>query len=53
MVGGRAGTGRRAAGRRVVEGLRGRGAHVATGVFGADMAVESVNDGPFTVVVEV
>ncbi len=37
----------------VVEDLRGRGAHVATGVFGADMAVESVNDGPFTVVVEV
>jgi D-tyrosyl-tRNA(Tyr) deacylase len=26
---------------------------VATGVFGAMMAVESVNDGPFTVLVEV
>jgi D-Tyr-tRNAtyr deacylase len=26
---------------------------VATGVFGADMAVASVNDGPFTVLVEV
>ena len=37
----------------VVEALRGRGATVATGVFGADMAVESVNDGPFTVLVEV
>ena len=37
----------------VVEALRGRGATVATGVFGAAMAVESVNDGPFTVIVEV
>jgi D-aminoacyl-tRNA deacylase len=37
----------------VVEALRGRGATVATGVFGAMMAVESVNDGPFTVIVEV
>jgi D-aminoacyl-tRNA deacylase len=36
----------------VVEALRGRGATVATGVFGADMAVESVNDGPFTVIIE-
>jgi D-Tyr-tRNAtyr deacylase len=26
---------------------------VATGVFGAAMAVESVNDGPFTVLLEV
>ena len=37
----------------VVEALRSRGATVATGVFGADMAVESVNEGPFTVIVEV
>jgi D-tyrosyl-tRNA(Tyr) deacylase len=37
----------------VVAALRGRGATVATGVFGAMMAVESVNDGPFTVLVEV
>lgn len=37
----------------VVADLRGRGATVATGIFGADMAVESVNDGPFTVLVEV
>jgi D-tyrosyl-tRNA(Tyr) deacylase len=37
----------------VVEALRERGATVATGVFGAHMAVESVNDGPFTVLVEV
>ena len=36
----------------VVAALRGRGATVATGVFGAMMAVESVNDGPFTVLVE-
>lgn len=37
----------------VVAELRGRGARVATGVFGATMAVHSVNDGPFTVLVEV
>jgi D-aminoacyl-tRNA deacylase len=37
----------------VVAALRERGAPVATGVFGAAMEVESVNDGPFTVVVEV
>ncbi len=37
----------------VVDELRRRGARVATGVFGAMMAVESVNDGPFTVLVEV
>ena len=36
----------------VVAALRARGATVATGVFGAAMAVESVNDGPFTVLVE-
>jgi D-aminoacyl-tRNA deacylase len=37
----------------VVAALRARGATVATGVFGAAMAVESVNDGPFTVLLEV
>jgi D-tyrosyl-tRNA(Tyr) deacylase len=37
----------------VVAALRDRGAPVATGVFGAAMAVDSVNDGPFTVLVEV
>jgi D-tyrosyl-tRNA(Tyr) deacylase len=37
----------------VVAGLRSRGATVATGVFGAMMSVELVNDGPFTVVVEI
>jgi D-tyrosyl-tRNA(Tyr) deacylase len=36
----------------VVERLRERGLEVATGRFGADMAVELVNDGPFTVLVE-
>ena len=36
----------------VVEALRARGATVATGIFGAEMAVESVNDGPFTVIIE-
>ncbi len=37
----------------VVADLRERGAHVETGRFGAMMAVSSVNDGPFTVLVEV
>ncbi|MGC5585463.1 D-aminoacyl-tRNA deacylase [Ornithinimicrobium sp. W1679] len=36
----------------VVAELRGRGIEVATGVFGAMMEVELVNDGPFTVVVD-
>jgi D-aminoacyl-tRNA deacylase len=38
---------------RVIAALRGRGARVSTGTFGATMAVRSVNDGPFTVLVEV
>ncbi len=37
----------------VVQELRNRGATVATGVFGADMAVALVNDGPVTVLLEV
>lgn len=37
----------------VVAALRERGAPVAEGVFGAEMVVESANDGPFTVIVEV
>ncbi|MFD2474165.1 D-aminoacyl-tRNA deacylase [Amycolatopsis silviterrae] len=37
----------------VVAELRERGATVSTGRFGAEMAVESVNDGPFTVLIEV
>jgi D-tyrosyl-tRNA(Tyr) deacylase len=37
----------------VVAALRSRGAVVETGVFGADMQVALVNDGPFTVLVEV
>ncbi len=36
----------------VVERLRSLGAEVATGRFGADMAVELVNDGPVTILVE-
>jgi len=36
----------------VVEELRARGARVETGRFGAMMSVASVNDGPFTVLVE-
>ncbi|MFN2626043.1 MAG: D-aminoacyl-tRNA deacylase [Mycobacteriales bacterium] len=35
-----------------VDALRDLGAHVETGVFGADMQVASVNDGPVTLVVE-
>lgn len=38
---------------RVVESLRERGATVTTGVFGADMDVELVNDGPVTLMLEV
>ena len=36
----------------LVDELRRRGAVVETGVFGAQMQVTSVNDGPFTVIVE-
>ncbi|PAY22282.1 D-tyrosyl-tRNA(Tyr) deacylase [Dietzia natronolimnaea] len=36
----------------VVRGLRERGLEVATGEFGAMMQVSSVNDGPFTVLVD-
>ena len=36
----------------VVSTLRERGATVETGRFGAAMTVSSVNDGPFTVIVE-
>ncbi|WP_046529299.1 MULTISPECIES: D-aminoacyl-tRNA deacylase [Cellulomonas] len=36
----------------VVAALRARGLEVATGRFGADMAVELVNDGPVTILVE-
>jgi D-tyrosyl-tRNA(Tyr) deacylase len=34
---------------RFAEALRGLGIEVATGRFGAEMAVELVNDGPFTI----
>ena len=37
----------------VVKELRGLGAEVATGVFGAQMSVALTNEGPFTVIVEV
>jgi D-tyrosyl-tRNA(Tyr) deacylase len=37
---------------RFVERLRSTGATVATGRFGAEMAVELVNDGPFTLVID-
>ena len=38
--------------RDVVTALRNRGVHVQTGAFGADMAVELVNDGPVTLLLE-
>lgn len=38
---------------RLVEGLRAAGVETGTGVFGASMAVELVNDGPVTIVFEV
>lgn len=37
----------------VVDNLRERGARVRTGRFAAMMSVHSVNDGPFTVLIEV
>jgi len=37
----------------VVSALRALGAHVETGVFGADMQVSLVNDGPVTLILEV
>lgn len=36
----------------VVAALRGRGLHVETGVFGAHMQVELINDGPVTILLE-
>jgi D-aminoacyl-tRNA deacylase len=36
----------------VVEVLRGLGAHVETGVFGANMKVQLTNDGPVTIVLD-
>jgi D-tyrosyl-tRNA(Tyr) deacylase len=37
---------------RFAEALRALGVHVETGVFGARMAVELVNDGPVTIVLD-
>ncbi len=37
---------------RVAAGLRAAGLRVATGRFGADMAVELVNDGPVTILLD-
>ncbi len=36
----------------VAEGLKKAGIPVKLGVFGADMKIEQINDGPFTVVLE-
>ena len=37
---------------RFIERLRAAGQHVQTGRFGAEMALELVNDGPFTLVID-
>ena len=37
----------------VVSECRARGFEVQTGVFGADMKVESINDGPVTIVLDI
>ena len=37
----------------VVTSLRQLGAHVETGIFGADMKVALVNDGPVTIIIDV
>ena len=37
---------------RFVERLRASGTRVATGRFGAEMAIELVNDGPFTLILD-
>ena len=37
---------------RFAEDLRSKGIHVETGIFGADMQVESVNDGPVTIILD-
>jgi D-aminoacyl-tRNA deacylase len=37
---------------RFAERLRGAGADVATGRFGAEMSIELVNDGPFTLMID-
>jgi D-tyrosyl-tRNA(Tyr) deacylase len=36
----------------VVSSLRALGARVETGIFGADMQVSLINDGPVTIIVE-
>jgi D-aminoacyl-tRNA deacylase len=38
--------------RQFVDGVARTGIHTATGVFGADMAVELVNDGPVTLLLD-
>ena len=37
----------------MVQALRDLGARVETGVFGADMKVSLINDGPVTVILDV
>ena len=37
---------------KFVQLIRDKGIHVETGEFGAEMLVESVNDGPLTLIVD-
>lgn len=37
---------------KFVQGLRGKGIHVETGIFRAHMHVESINDGPVTILLD-
>lgn len=36
----------------VAEGLKAQGITVKTGVFGADMKIEQINDGPFSIILQ-
>jgi D-tyrosyl-tRNA(Tyr) deacylase len=36
----------------VANGLKAQGLTIKLGVFGADMKIEQINDGPFTVILE-
>ena len=38
---------------KFIELCRGRGFHCETGIFGAEMMVESINDGPLTILLDI
>lgn len=37
---------------KVIEAIKGKNINIATGIFGADMKVELLNDGPVTIIVD-